>query len=366
MKAILILVNLETTIYNFRREVVSEMIAQGYRVIICVPKSDRWDELQSLGVELIDVDVKRHGINPFTDMKLLLKYIRVIKNIHPELVMTYTIKPNVYGGVACAITRTKYVATITGMGTAMKQGGLISKITVLLYQFGLRKASTVFFQNTENLEFFKMKKIVKNNVVLTSGSGVNLSLHEFSSYPLEGKSLTLLFIGRIMKDKGIEEFLACAKYIVQKYPNVNFWMLGRDDNLHYANCIKELTEQGVVKYFGQKPSVDEYIYQSHAVIVPSYHEGMCNALLEAQSCGRPVITTRIPGCIETFDEGITGFGCEVRNAQSLIERVIEFIELSYQKKLEMGIAGRKKVEKEFDRNIVVNTYLEEINNIVGR
>lgn len=365
MKTILILVNLETTIYNFRREVVRAMVDAGYRVVLCMPKGERWQYFQDMGYELVEMPVDRHGMNPMKDLGLFFRYIKLLRHIKPNLVMTYTIKPNVFGGLACSFTRTPYFSTITGLGNAVESKGLLSKLTIFLYWLGLRCANTVFFQNDTNRQFFEKKGIIRDNFILTAGSGVNLNVHDFAEYPLDDGQLTILWIGRILKDKGIEEFLSCVELLKEKYPNVAYEMLGRDDNQIYAEQLQTMETQGLLTYHGQQPSVDEYIKRSHAIVVPSYHEGLCNALLEAEACGRPVLTTNVAGCLETFDEGISGFGCASKSTDGLLKIMERFILLSYEEKRQMGIAGREKVEKEFDRKIVVQAYLEEIQKLIG-
>lgn len=364
MKTILILVNLETTIYNFRREVVDGFLQEGYRVILGLPRGERWQHFMDMGCELIEIPVDRRGVNPVKDALLLCKYIKVLRTVHPDIVLTYTIKPNVYGGIACALTKTPYIASVTGLGDSIERKGILSWLTLFLYRLGLAKARTVFFQNTTNCNFFKSKHIISDNYILTSGSGVNLNHHVFYDYPEDNGTLSILWIARILKDKGIEEFLQSAKKIKQQYPHVYFEMLGRNDSPEYVSQIEELQRQGIITYHGQQSNVDEYIKKSHAVIVPSYHEGLCNALLEGASCGRPVLTTTVAGCKETFDEGVTGMGCASKDAQALTKMIEKFILLPYAQKKAMSLAGRQKVEKKFDRTLVVQTYMTEIKKII--
>ena len=167
-----------------------------------------------------------------------------------------------------------------------------------------------------------------------------------------------------MKNKGVEEFFECAKYIRSHYPNTQFNVIGGIESNKYIQQIADLENQGVLKYYGVQKNVHEYIKNNHAIILPSYHEGLANVLLEAAACGRPIIATNVAGCRETFDDGISGLSCLPRSAQSLIESVENFIMLPYERKIEMGFAGRLKMEKEFDRKIVIKAYLQEINKVV--
>lgn len=360
---ILVLANFGLGLYNFRKELLQELIKQNSEVYISLPHDEYVPKLEEIGCKFVDTRLNRRGTNPLTDFKLLLYYIKLIRSIKPAVVLTYTIKPNVYGGIACAITNTPYISNITGLGTSVENKGLLQKITLLLYKIGLNKASSVLFQNSTNRKFFEDNNIVKNNSRLVPGSGVNLEQHKFEEYPTSEEKLSFLFIGRIMKAKGIEELLKAAQLVKKEYPNVEFHLIGgREED--YSIKLDEYETMGIIKYHGQQLDVHSFIKQSHATILPSYHEGLANVLLESASSGRPVLASRVPGCIETFEDGITGFGFEPMSVESLVEAIVKFIKLPLDQKRQMGIAGRRKVEKEFDRKIVINTYLNEVNMVM--
>lgn len=318
--------------------------------------------MEKLGCKFINTYVDRRGTNPINDFKLLLKYIRLIRKIKPDVVLTYTIKPNIYGGIACKLCSTKYLSNITGLGTSIENKGIMQKIILLLYKIGLKNSSCVFFQNNANLDFFRKKKLLKGNYQLIPGSGVNLTSYKYETYPDETQKVRLLFIGRIMKSKGIEELLKAAEIIKGKYSNVEFDIVGGIEE-DYKSHIDEFENKGIVRYYGQQNDVRPFIKNSHAIILPSYHEGLANVLLESAATGRPILASNIPGCKETFDENISGFGFEPKSVESLVNAITKFISLPHIRKLEMGKAARYKVENEFDRNIVVNAYLNEINQI---
>ncbi len=362
---ILVLANFGMGLYNFRKELLEELINQNNEVYISLPSDEFVPKLKSLGCQFVETHLDRRGTNPLNDSKLLLHYIQMIKGIKPDVVLTYTIKPNVYGGLACRITKTPYFTNITGLGTAVENKGIIQKITLKLYKAGLKKASCLFFQNGTNLKFFSDKNIVKNKTRLVPGSGVNLEQHTFEEYPCESRNIRFLFIGRIKKSKGIEELLQAVKIVKQVYPNTQFDLIGHCEE-DYQQQLSELNKSEVINYHGQQSDVHSFIKKSHATILPSYHEGTANVLLESASSGRAVLASRVPGCKETFDEGISGFGFEVRSVDSLVEAIIKFIKLPYEQKKAMGIAGRKKMEKEYDRKIVINAYMDEINKLKGR
>ncbi|MGG7620242.1 glycosyltransferase family 4 protein [Bacillus coreaensis] len=358
---ILVFANFGMGLYNFRKELLEELINQNNEVYISLPSDDYVPKLENLGCKFIETHLERRGTNPIKDIKLLFHYINIIKRIKPDVVLTYTIKPNVYGGLACRITKTPYITNITGLGTSVENKGVMQKITLMLYKVGLKQASCLFFQNKTNLKFFVDKRIVKNKTRLVPGSGVNLEQHIFEEYPDNDEKNRFLFIGRMMKSKGIEELLQAIKIVKEKFPNTQFDLVGHCEE-NYHQKLVELNELGMINYYGQQKDIHSFIKKSHATILPSYHEGTANVLLESASTGRAVLASRVPGCKETFDEDVSGFGFEVRNVDSLVEAIIKFINLPYEQKKAMGIAGRKKMENEFDRKIVINAYLDEINN----
>jgi glycosyltransferase involved in cell wall biosynthesis len=362
---ILVLANFGMGLYNFRKELLEALIKQNNDVYISLPKDEYVPKLTSLGCKYIETKLDRRGTNPIRDLKLLLQYIKMIKEIKPDIVLTYTIKPNVYGGIACRITKTPYITNITGLGTSIENKGLLQKITLMLYKEGLKNASCLFFQNKTNQKFFINHQLANGKTRLVPGSGVNLNHHNYETYPEEDGNTKFLFIGRMMKDKGINELLEAAKIVKEQYPNTQFDLIGACEE-DYHQQLNELAQFGIVTYHGQQKDVRSFIKESHATILPSYHEGTANVLLESASAGRPVLASRIPGCKETFDVGISGFGFDVKNVESLVETIIEFINLPYEQKKAMGIAGRNKMEKEYDRRIVVNAYLDEINRVIRR
>ena len=347
---ILVLANFGMGVYKFRKELMENLIERGHKVYISLPFDEYVPRLKELGCKCINTKVDRRGTNPFLDLNLLIFYSKLLRKIRPDIVLTYTIKPNVYGGIACRMTRTPYIANVTGLGTAIENKGRLKELIMVLYKLALKNATCIFFQNRSNRKLFLQKGIVKNKTKVIPGSGVNLDLHKYEDYPREEEGIHLLYIGRIMKSKGIEELLHAAQRIKQTFPKVHFDLVGFCEE-GYA---KELQR------YGQQDEVHSFIKNSHAIILPSYHEGLSNVLLEAASTGRPILASRVPGCMETFEEGITGLGFEPRNVESLVETIQQFIQLPYEMKKEMGIAGRKKMEREYDRNIVISAYIRQI------
>ena len=362
MEKVLILSNYGMGLYKFRRELISTLCNQ-YQVTICIPQGEYDQKLQNLGATVVHCEMERRGMNPLHELTLLNRYRKVLKAEKPDVVLTYTIKPNVYGGMICGLKKIPYLPNVTGLGTTIENGGLMSKLSLTLYKMGLRKASCVFFQNAVNRDLFLNRKVYTGKSKVIPGSGVNLNDHPFEDYPELDKEYRFLFIGRIMKDKGIDELLYATTALHNEGINIQLDIVGEFDE-DYESILKDAEKNGYIHFRGLQNNVHPFIKASHCVVLPSYHEGMANVMLEAASTGRPVITTTVPGCRETFEEGITGFGCEAKNGESLLAAMRKFTQLSRDKMAEMGKQGRTKVENEFDRNIVINVYRQEIETIL--
>lgn len=362
---VLVFANYGMGLFNFRKELLEELISRGNEVYVTLPNDEYVPKLKEIGCEFIETQVDRRGTNPVKDSQLLFQYIRILQDIKPDVVLTYTIKPNIYGGIACRLTKTPYLTNVTGLGTAIENSGFIQKVTIGLYKIALKGSSCIFFQNEYNRRFFIERNITKGITRLIPGSGVNLKHHKLEDYPSSEKEIRFLFIGRIMKAKGIEELIEAAQQVKKIYPKVQFHLIGGSEE-DYNKQLADLDKAGVIKYHGQQSDIHSFIKNSHATILPSYHEGTANVLLETASTGRPVLATNIPGCKETFENNITGLGFEVRSVPSLVEAITKFIKLPNYQKSQMGILGRKKMEKEYDRKIVINAYVQEIDKLTNK
>ncbi len=381
---ILILANNSIGLYKFRKELLDALFALKNEVYISLPNGDFIAEMQQMGCHFIETEISRHGVNPFTDLALIKKYCSIIKSVKPDIVFTYTIKPNVYGGIACQICKEPYVANVTGLGTAVENKGLLQKITLALYKTGLRKAKRVFFQNQKNQQFMLEHGVVKGPYSLLPGSGVNLEHFEPLPYPDESDGIHFVFISRIMREKGIDQYLAAAKHFkaaelvdapASCHPersvsgvegssaecphNVTFHICGFCEK-EYQGELDELIAKGVVEYHGMVRDVREILKNVHCTVHPSFYpEGLSNVLLESSASARPIITTDRSGCKEVVEDGVNGFVVKQRDSADLIQKMEKFIALPHEEKMKMGLAGRAKVEREFDRKIVVEAYLKE-------
>ena len=363
MMKILILANSPSGLYKFRKELIEALVEKEYKVFASVPEGEFFDEFRAMGCRVIpNRFLERRGTNPVKDMKLLRYYYALIKKVSPDVVLTYTIKPNIYGGMVCGRLKIPCIANITGLGTAVENGGLLQKLTLALYKEGLKKARKVFFQNTHDKEFFEDHNIRTGAFDILPGSGVNTKDYPFEPYPKETDPIVFLIVGRIMKDKGTDEVLAAAKEIKRSHLSVIFRFIGSFDE-DYREKIDNAEAEGTIEYVGSQKDMRPWYKGCSAIVHASYHEGMSNVLLEAASTGRPVIATDVPGCIETYEPGVTGLSFKPKDTQSLIDAIEQFLQLSNSKRAAMGRAGRAKVEREFDRQIVVDRYVQEIRNI---
>ncbi|MBR1461764.1 MAG: glycosyltransferase family 4 protein [Prevotella sp.] len=365
-KKILVLTNNIGGLHSFRKEVVKAIVDAGYEVTISAPEMvEKAAYFTEIGCKVALIDFNRRGTNPVADLKLMLRYRKLIKRLRPVAVLTYTIKPNIYGGMAARWCGVPQIANVTGLGDAVENGGWMQKLTVMLYKIGLGRAHQLFFQNVSNRAYCISKGIATKKSVLLPGSGVNLQHHTYQAYPQDEGKVRFLFIGRMLKDKGIEEYFDAARAIKAKYPDTEFQILGNMEGDYQAR-LDALTKEGIVNHLGVTSDVRPYIGAVECTVMPSYHEGMSNVNLESAANGRPVITTDVPGCRETVDDGVTGILVKSRDTQSLTDGVEKFLSLTYDQKKQMGIAGRKKVEREFDREMVVKAYLNELKHIGNR
>lgn len=364
-KKIIILSNDTPYTYNLRRELIERLAQDGHSVVVVCKLMSMKQELESLRCRLIDVDTGRHGTNPVTDLMLLRSYIRILKREKPDITLTFNIKPNIYGGMACRLLRIRYMPNITGLGTAVEYPGHMQRLTTFLYKIGIAGADCVFFQNEENEQFFRDRHMLSRHsrTCLLPGSGVNLQEHPPLPFP-EGEKINFLFVARILKEKGIDLYLTAAKAIHERHGHVVFHICGMCDDKQYIDILKQAEDEGYIKYHGEQKDMTPFYQMAHCIVHPSYYpEGMSNVLLEAGASARPVIATDRSGCRETVENGLTGYLVPIKQEKSLIEALEAFLALSWEEKRAMGLAGRGKMEREFDRGMVVGQYLTELRKV---
>lgn len=362
-RRILILSNHFITLYNFRKELIDKLIKDGNKVYISTPKSDKNEYFSRIGCEIIETDVDRRGINPIKDFKLILKYIKIMKSISPDIIFSYTIKPNIYGCIASNVTKYRQLCNITGTGATFLNENFVSGIVKILYRISVKNCYKVFFQNSGDKDYFIKNKMIRDNWGLLPGSGVNLNKYKFCDLPSEDK-INFIFIGRVMKVKGIDEYLECAREIKNKYKNVNFYIAGFIEEEEYKELIEEYHNKKIIDYLGFQKDVKSLIKKCHCTILPSHGgEGVPNVLLESAAMGRICIASRINGSKEVIDENKTGFLFNIKDKYDLISKVDKVLNMNMEQKKSMSIKAREKVEKVFDREFIIKAYEEEINRI---
>ena len=341
---IAILINDTTYAYNLRKEIIQRLVADKHEVYIVGEVLLFKKELKELGCRIVGLKIGRHGTNPLDDFRLMLTYRKILKKLRPDAVLTYNIKPNSYGGMACSMLHIPYYPNITGLGTPVENPGRIQKLAIALYKTGVRKADCVFFQNSENVEFFKSHNMLSpsSRIRLLPGSGVNLETHPMFPYPSDDK-IHFLFVARIMKEKGIDIFLAAARQIRSERDDCVFDICGMCDDEKYTHILEEAQKEGIVNYHGQQKDLTPFYRQCSCLLFPSYYpEGMSNVLLEAAASGRPLIVADRSGCREVVDDNVTGFIVPINDEAATIEAVYKFLALTPEEREKMGIEGRKK------------------------
>lgn len=367
MKKVLIIGNNDAGLFLFRLELIVSLIDKGIEVHFTVPKGDKVSEIEKTGALYHNIEVDRRGMSPKKDFKLLMDYISLMKEVRPDLILTYTIKPNVYGGIAAAVRKIPYISTITGLGTSLQGGGGKAKLIALLYKIGLYKSRCVFFQNTANKEFFCSKHIIPiEKAKLVNGSGVNTEKYSPEKVvPTAHDGVNFLFIARIMRDKGVYEYILAARNIKADHPESHFQLLGFYDEESIKVEVENGVKAGFLEYLGFSKDTRIEMSKADCIVLPSYHEGMSNVLLEGAASGLPLVATDVPGCREAINDTETGFLCKAKDAKSLEDVMRKVLNLSKEERLLMGLKGRSKILKEFDRTFVVSSYIKEIDAILG-
>ena len=363
MKKIVLSSNTSWSIYNFRYELVKELL-KNYEVIVVAPKDKYSTKLIDLGCKYYDIYIDNKGTNPKNDLKTFFEYYNLYKKINPDITLHFTIKPNIYGNLACNLLNIPVINNVTGLGSVFIKENIITKIVKMMYKVAF-KNSFVFFQNKDDLELFLKEKLIKKNFDVLPGSGIDTEKFKPIEVKKKDNVFSFLLIARMLWDKGIGEYVEAANIIKQKYKNIEFLLLGAVGIDNPTAIPKEEIEkwqnQGIVKYLGTTDSVKEKIAKADCVVLPSYYrEGTPRVLLESAAMAKPIITTDNVGCRDVVDDGINGYLCEVKNSQDLADKMEKMITLSEEERIKMGRSGREKVIKEFDEKIVIDKYLKVI------
>ena len=358
-KTILFLSNHFITLYNFRRELIARLLERGHRVVLSMPAMEQNVYFKDLGCEIIETPMSRRGMDPLEDLRLLRQYRRILREVDPDVIFSYTIKPNIYGTLASNALGYRQICNITGTGATFLKENLLSRLVRELYRISIRKCSKVFFQNTGDRDYFIRHGMVKDNWDMLPGSGVNLEQHALAPMPDDGE-IRFLYIGRIMAVKGIDQYLQCAKAIRARHPDTRFYLAGFIEEAALEPVMKEYTEAGIVEYLGFRDDIDDWIRHCHCTVLPSLGgEGVPNVLLESAATGRACIASNINGSREVIEDDVTGYLYPVGDTEALIDRVERFLALSSAERQAMGLRGHEKAAREFDREKVIARYVEE-------
>lgn len=367
MDDIVLMINVhEDDVLCFRKEVINKLADDGYDVMLLYPLGTRSNEIISDHIHVENVEMDRHGCNFFKDFKLLLRYRKAIKKYNPFVVLLYTIKPNIYGSMAAAALRVPFVNNITGIGSSMTgRETLMQKFITFLYKIALKKTHHVFFQNQENKALFLDKKICgEKNSSIIPGSGVDLKRFSYAEYP-NTDQIVFNYIGRVMRGKGIVEYIEAAQKIKASHPECQFNVIGfiEEDEKELAELLSDAEKNGSIIYRGTQRDIKPWIARCDAIILPSkYGEGMSNVLLETAATGRTLITTKIPGCACLVCNN-NGYLFSPGSTEELVSCIEQFVRLPLEERKEMGRRSRELVERKYSRDLIVNVYQKMVNDI---
>lgn len=360
-KKILFLANHFITLYSFRKELINKLVKEGHDVYLSLPEDKDNKYFEDIGCKIIITRIDRRGVNPIKDLRLISFYLKIMKEIKPDIIFSYTIKPNIYGSLA-SNNKYKQICNITGTGATFLKDNMVSKIVKFLYRISITKCYKVFFQNTGDRDFFIKNKLVKNNFDMLPGSGCNIEEHKYSDMPKD-ELIRFMYVGRVMEVKGIDEYILAAKNIKEKYLNTEFIIAGWNEEDKYINIVKDYQEKGIINYIGFRKDINDFLTKINCVVLASRGgEGVPNVLLEASATGRAIIASNVNGNNDVIIDAYNGFLFEKANSLDLTNKLEKFIKMSYEDKLQMGKNARKVVEEKFDRKIVIDKYLKELEN----
>jgi glycosyltransferase involved in cell wall biosynthesis len=362
---ILVTVNAAWNALNFRRALIAEMISDGHSVTILAPRDDSVATLKSLGCKFLNLEMSVKGINPLQDVKLIGRMKKVFLTEQPDAIFSYTIKNNIFGALAARSLGIPFIPNVTGLGTAFLSGGFLELIAGELYRRAFRKLSIVFFQNQDDRNLFLKRRLVTaQQARLLPGSGIDLNHFAATDYVKNNNAPVFLMMARLLRDKGVFEYVAAARKVKSDYPRASFQLLGAIDVANRtaidAATVTSWEDEGVINYLGTTNDVRPYIAAAHCVVLPSYREGAPRCLIEAAAMSRPLIATDVPGCRSVVEDGETGYLCRVHDGDDLARCIKTFLALPRAKMVRMGRAGRTKIAKSFDQGIVVQAYRDAL------
>lgn len=362
---VLVTVNAAWNVWNFRRPVVEALLAEGHRVTVLAPADDHGARLEAMGCRVLDLPMDLKGLHPLRDLALLRRLHAFFAAERPDAILGYTIKNNLYGALAARRLCIPFIPNVSGLGTAFLSGKMLRAIAERLYRMAFRSLPVVFFQNSEDRDLFVARKLVKpEQARILPGSGIDLQYFATAEYPAADTVPTFLMIGRLLRDKGVREFVEAARIVKSRHPEARFRLLGALDAQNRSAIgraeIEAWQTEGAIDYLGTCEDVREHIARANCVVLPSYREGAPRTLIEAAAMARPVIASDVPGCRAVVDDGVTGLLCEARSGESLAGACLRFLDLPREKQAALGRAGRQKMEREYDQPLVASAYRDAI------
>lgn len=362
---IAVVVNTSWNIYNFRLSLVKALLQDGHTVHAIAPLDKYSQLLEKEGCKFTEVKMDNKGTNPLKDVFLTYNLYKTYRKIQPDVVLQYTIKPNIYGSIAAKMADIPVINNVSGLGTVFLHNNLSSKIALLLYRLAFRSPKKVFFQNKDDKQLFIDKRLVKEQITdLVPGSGINVD--KFTPLPFNKNPVfKFLLIARLLYDKGIVEYYKAAKLVKQQY-QAEFFLMGSPDTSAMGipfSTVQQWADEKTITYLPFTENVADIIHQADCVVLPSYREGTPRTLLEAAACGKPLLATEVPGCIEVLQDGLNGYLCKVKDANDLGDKLVKMLKLSDEELKRMGEESRKIAVNKFDERIVIEKYKKAINEI---
>ena len=346
-------------------KLIQALIQSGHEIVVATPRGTTFQQIINLGCKHIEVFIQNHGTNPVKDIGLYKQYKKIIKTEKPDLALLYTTKPNIYCGAACRRLSVPVIMNITGLGSALGNEGILQKLLIMLYKVACngKNMKAIMFQNEGSMDFFEKYNIGDFNIYKRiPGSGVDLEKFQVQPFPTSN-TVDFLFIARVMKQKGIDQYIEASKRIHKSHPEAVFHVLGECSE-EYKTILDQECRSGNIVYHGKVSNIPEYLKMAQCTVQPSYYpEGISNVILEAAASGRPVITTDHTGCREGVDDKITGFIVPIKDTDALEVAISKILSMSRDDRAAMGLRGRKKMEAEFDVNIIKDVYIDLINRV---
>ncbi|KAA3439874.1 glycosyltransferase family 4 protein [Rufibacter hautae] len=368
---IAIVINKSWNIFNFRLSLVKALLAAGHEVVAIAPEDAYSAKLVAEGCQFVPLPLESKGTNPFKDMLLVRKFLKAYKSVKPDVILQYTIKPNIYGSIAAHLAGIPTINNVSGLGTVFIVQNLVSKIAMALYRFSFQFPAKVFFQNSDDKALFLDRKLVRESITeVIPGSGIDTKRYLPAPEFKRQHPFVFLMVSRALYEKGLVEYVEASKILKAKHPELRIQLLGAIDeegNIGIKRTqVEAWANEGWLEYLGTSDNVASIVHGADCVVLPSYREGTPRTLLEAAAMAKPIVTTNVPGCKETVIDGYNGYLCEVRNGADLAAKMEQVYLLSNPELQAMGHNSRRLAEEKFDEKFVIDRYFAAIEGATGK